>query len=174
MSIVIAAKISGGALARALLLLGFPTAAGLLLLPAACPGRRPGHLSVPTVVITAQHLKRGKLCAYDTARAPRPKFCFQGHRVAAGRQQCAPTGLLQYRMRPRTRSVSAYSWRLHKVLQYRLNGVILPDGISVFRQHLPPRDPVLKLITGSLPAEYGLRSPASSTDHQERRTPTGR
>src|SRR5277367_5985076 len=47
----------------------------------------------------------------------------------------------------------------HNGLQYRLNGVILPDGISVFGQTLPPRMiQSLKLITGSLPAEYGLRS----------------
>ena len=47
----------------------------------------------------------------------------------------------------------------HNGLQFRLNGVILPDGISVFGQTLPPRlISSLKLITGSLPAEYGLRS----------------
>jgi outer membrane receptor protein involved in Fe transport len=47
----------------------------------------------------------------------------------------------------------------HNGLQFRLNGVILPDGISVFGQTLPPRMiSSLKLITGSLPAEYGLRS----------------
>src|SRR5579872_4153662 len=47
----------------------------------------------------------------------------------------------------------------HNGLQYRLNGVILPEGISFFGQTLPPRlISSLKLITGSLPAEYGLRS----------------
>src|SRR5580692_12199409 len=47
----------------------------------------------------------------------------------------------------------------HNGLQFRLNGVILPDGISVFGQTLPPRMIAsMKLITGSLPAEYGLRS----------------
>jgi len=45
----------------------------------------------------------------------------------------------------------------HNGLQFRLNGVILPDGISVFGQTLPPRMIAsMKLITGSLPAEYGL------------------
>jgi outer membrane receptor protein involved in Fe transport len=45
----------------------------------------------------------------------------------------------------------------HNALQYRLNGVILPEGISVFGQTLDPRlaDSV-KLIDGALPAEYGL------------------
>jgi outer membrane receptor for ferrienterochelin and colicin len=47
----------------------------------------------------------------------------------------------------------------HNDLQYRLNGVILPEGISVFSQTLSPRlVSSLKLITGALPAEYGLRT----------------
>jgi outer membrane receptor for ferrienterochelin and colicins len=47
----------------------------------------------------------------------------------------------------------------HNGLQFRLNGVILPEGLSVFGQTLSPRlaDKV-ELITGALPAEYGLRS----------------
>jgi outer membrane receptor for ferrienterochelin and colicins len=47
----------------------------------------------------------------------------------------------------------------HNDLQYRLNGVILPEGISVFGQTLSPRlISSLSLITGALPAEYGLRT----------------
>jgi outer membrane receptor for ferrienterochelin and colicins len=47
----------------------------------------------------------------------------------------------------------------HNGLQYRLNGVILPEGISVFSQTLSPRlVSSLSLITGALPAEYGLRT----------------
>ena len=47
----------------------------------------------------------------------------------------------------------------HDDLQYRLNGVILPEGISVFSQTLSPRlISSLNLITGALPAEYGLRT----------------
>jgi outer membrane receptor for ferrienterochelin and colicins len=47
----------------------------------------------------------------------------------------------------------------HANLQYRLNGVILPEGLSVFGQTLSPRlaDSV-ELITGALPAQYGLRT----------------
>ena len=45
----------------------------------------------------------------------------------------------------------------HNALQYRLNGVILPEGISVFSQTLDPRlASQVQLITGALPAEYGL------------------
>jgi outer membrane receptor protein involved in Fe transport len=47
----------------------------------------------------------------------------------------------------------------HNGLQYRLNGIVLPEGISVFGQSLDPRlISSLTLITGALPAEYGLRT----------------
>ena len=45
----------------------------------------------------------------------------------------------------------------HNQLQYRINGIILPEGISVFGQTLDPRlAQSVKLIDGALPAEYGL------------------
>jgi len=47
----------------------------------------------------------------------------------------------------------------HNGLQYRLNGIILPEGIAVFGQSLDPRFiSSLSLVTGALPAEYGLRT----------------
>ena len=47
----------------------------------------------------------------------------------------------------------------HNNLQFRLNGVILPEGLSVFGQTLSPRlIQKLDLITGALPAQYGLRT----------------
>ena len=47
----------------------------------------------------------------------------------------------------------------HANLQYRLNGVILPEGINVFGQALQTRlAQSVSLITGALPAEYGLRT----------------
>ena len=47
----------------------------------------------------------------------------------------------------------------HNGLQYRLNGIILPEGISVFGQTLDPRlAQSVELITGALPAEYGDRT----------------
>jgi outer membrane receptor protein involved in Fe transport len=47
----------------------------------------------------------------------------------------------------------------HNGLQYRLNGIILPEGISVFSQTLDPHlIQSLSLITGALPAEFGLRT----------------
>ena len=47
----------------------------------------------------------------------------------------------------------------HANLQYRLNGVILPEGLSAFGQTLSPRlAQSVELLTGALPAEYGLRT----------------
>jgi len=47
----------------------------------------------------------------------------------------------------------------HANLQYRINGVILPEGISGFGQALDPRfADSIDLITGTLPAQYGYRT----------------
>lgn len=47
----------------------------------------------------------------------------------------------------------------HGNIQYRLNNVILPEGLAVFGQTLSPRlASSLELITGALPAQYGLRT----------------
>jgi outer membrane receptor protein involved in Fe transport len=45
----------------------------------------------------------------------------------------------------------------HANIQYRINGVILPEGISFFGQSLTSRfASSIDIITGSLPAQYGL------------------
>ncbi len=47
----------------------------------------------------------------------------------------------------------------HNGLEYRLNGVVLPEGIAVFGQSLSPQlIDKLELITGALPAQYGLHT----------------
>lgn len=47
----------------------------------------------------------------------------------------------------------------HLNVQYRINGVVLPDGLSFFGQGLSPRFiDSMSLVTGALPAEYGLRT----------------
>jgi len=47
----------------------------------------------------------------------------------------------------------------HADLQYRINDVILPEGISGFGQVLSPRFASgIKLITGALPAQFGERT----------------
>ncbi len=47
----------------------------------------------------------------------------------------------------------------HNGLQYRINGTILPEGLAVFGQTLSPRlINSFNLLTGALPAQYGLRT----------------
>jgi outer membrane receptor protein involved in Fe transport len=47
----------------------------------------------------------------------------------------------------------------HGSLQYRLDGVQLPEGLSLFSNVLSPRFAnEISLITGALPAQYGLRT----------------
>ena len=47
----------------------------------------------------------------------------------------------------------------HANLQYRINDVLLPEGITGFGQELDPRFvESMQLLTGSLPAEYGFRT----------------
>ena len=47
----------------------------------------------------------------------------------------------------------------HLNVQYRIDGVIIPDGVSFFGQDLSTRFvDSMTLITGALPAEYGLRT----------------
>lgn len=47
----------------------------------------------------------------------------------------------------------------HLNVQYRINGVIIPDGVSFFGQGLSPRFiDSMRLVTGALPAQYGLRT----------------
>lgn len=47
----------------------------------------------------------------------------------------------------------------HANLQYRINGVLLPEGISGFGLELSPHFiESMQLVTGALPAEYGFRT----------------
>ncbi len=47
----------------------------------------------------------------------------------------------------------------HANVQYRINGIILPEGVSLFGQSLSPRfASSVNLIDGALPAQYGLRT----------------
>jgi outer membrane receptor protein involved in Fe transport len=47
----------------------------------------------------------------------------------------------------------------HANVQYRLNGILLPEGITGFSQNLDTRFiGEMKLLTGALPAQYGFRT----------------
>src|ERR1700704_5362615 len=116
--------------------------------------------SLPTIVVTAQHLNQER-SRIDTQTGA-STYTFNSNDI-----QSAPGGdnvqlnqvMLQVPDAAQDSFGQLHIRGDHNGLQFRLNGVILPDGISVFGQTLPPRlISSLKLITGSLPAEYGLRS----------------
>ena len=115
---------------------------------------------IPTIVITSQHLNEER-SRIDTQTGA-STYTFDSTAI-----QSAPGGdnvqlnqvMLQIPDAAQDSFGQLHIRGDHNGLQFRLNGVILPDGISFFGQTLPPRlISSLKLITGSLPAEYGLRS----------------
>ena len=137
-------------------------AAALLLCTASVPlaqvSDQGGNL--PTIVVTAQHLNE------ERARIE-PSTGASTYTFDAAAIQSEPGGdnvLLNQVMLQVPDAAQDSFGQLHirgdhNGLQFRLNGVILPDGISFFGQTLPPRMiSTFKLITGSLPSEYGLRS----------------
>jgi outer membrane receptor for ferrienterochelin and colicins len=116
--------------------------------------------SIPTVVVTAQHLNEERSRIDTDTGASTYKFDSRAIEAEPGGSN---TQLNQVMLQlPDAAQDSFGQLHIrgdHNGLQFRLNGVILPDGISFFGQTLPPRMiSSLKLITGSLPAEYGLRS----------------
>src|SRR5690242_13586943 len=148
--------------------LSFRAAASTLAAVCAVVGVRPAGAQVadqasagiPTIVITSQHLNEER-ARIDTDTGA-STYTFDSKAI-----QAAPGGdnvqlnqvMLQVPDAAQDSFGQLHIRGDHNGLQFRLNGVILPDGISLFGQTLPPRlISSLKLITGSLPAEYGLRS----------------
>jgi outer membrane receptor for ferrienterochelin and colicins len=116
--------------------------------------------TLPTIVVTAQHLNEERSRIDTDTGATTYKF---DSKAIEGEPGGSNVQLNQVMLQlPDAAQDSFGQLHIrgdHNGLQFRLNGVILPDGISVFGQTLPPRlISSLKLITGSLPAEYGLRS----------------
>ena len=138
-------------------------AAALLMCPAMAAFAQvadQASASLPTIVVTAQHLNEER-SRIDTQTGA-STYTFNSNDI-----QSAPGGdnvqlnqvMLQVPDAAQDSFGQLHIRGDHNGLQFRLNGVILPDGISVFGQTLPPRMiSRMTLITGSLPAEYGLRS----------------
>lgn len=115
---------------------------------------------LPTIVVTAQHLNEERARIDTQTGASTYTFSADAIQSAPGGDN---TQLNQVMLQVPDAAQDSFGQLHirgdHNGLQFRLNGVILPDGISVFGQTLPPRMIAsMKLITGSLPAEYGLRS----------------
>jgi outer membrane receptor for ferrienterochelin and colicins len=127
---------------------------------AADPASSDQASSVAEVVVTAQKL--------DTAQASiQPQVGASTYSLSAQAIQTLPAGentplnqvLLQAPGVAQDSFGQLHIRGEHNGLQYRLNGVILPEGLSVFSQALNPRlANNVELITGALPAEYGLHT----------------
>ncbi|HEY3783889.1 MAG TPA: TonB-dependent receptor [Steroidobacteraceae bacterium] len=115
---------------------------------------------IPTVIITAQHLNEERSRIDTDTGASTYTFDSQAIQSApGGENQQLNQVMLQVPDAAQDSFGQLHIRGDHNGLQFRLNGIILPDGISVFGQTLPPRlIASMKLLTGSLPAEYGLRS----------------
>jgi outer membrane cobalamin receptor len=115
---------------------------------------------LPPIVVTAQHLDEGRSMIQTQTGAS--TYTIDSAAIAAtpgGDNTLLNQVVLQA---PDVTQDSFGQFHIrgeHNGLQYRLNGIILPEGISVFGQSLDPRlIASLSLITGALPAEYGLRT----------------
>src|SRR5258706_6677203 len=116
--------------------------------------------NLPAIVVTAQHLDESR--SHIQTQTGASTYTIDAAAIAA-----APGGdntlLNQVIMQsPEVAQDSFGQFHIrgeHNGLQYRLNGIILPEGISVFGQSLDPRlIASMSIITGALPAEYGLRT----------------
>lgn len=161
MSIVDSARVPTGRSRKAWLLLALPAVALADPAPEPAPDQVADRgSSVPEVVITAQHLNEERSRIDTDTGASTYKFDSKAIESQPGGSEVQLNQvMLQIPDAAQDSFGQLHIRGDHNGLQYRLNGVILPDGISVFGQTLPPRMiQSLKLITGSLPAEYGLRS----------------
>jgi outer membrane receptor protein involved in Fe transport len=117
-------------------------------------------LVLPAIVVTAQHLDESRSMIQTQTGAS--TYTFDSAAIVAmpgGDNTLLNQVVLQA---PDVAQDSFGQFHVrgeHDGLQYRINGIILPEGIAVFGQSLDPRlISSLSLITGALPAEFGLRT----------------
>lgn len=141
-----------------------PLGAGVCALVASTAARAQVGEQAPsgmaTIVVTAQHLNEERSRIDTATGASTYRFDSQAIQGSPGGDNVQLNQvLLQVPDAAQDSFGQLHIRGDHNGLQFRLNGVILPDGISLFGQTLPPRlISSFKLLTGSLPAEYGLRS----------------
>ena len=120
----------------------------------------PSTTSSPDIVVTAQRL--------DAARASiQPSLGATSYTITNATIQALPGGdnqqfnqiILQLPGVVQDGFGQFHVRDDHNNLQYRINGTILPEGVAVFGQTLSPRlIDRFNLLTGALPAQYGLRT----------------
>jgi outer membrane receptor for ferrienterochelin and colicins len=117
-------------------------------------------LTLPAIVVTAQHLDEGRSRIQTQTGASTYTLDSQAMAATPGGDNTLLNQVVLQAPQVAQDSFGQFHVRgEHNGLQYRINGIILPEGISVFGQSLDPRlISSMSLITGALPAEYGLRT----------------
>jgi hypothetical protein len=130
------------------------------IIPAAFAGDNDDVTSLPPIVVSAQHLDEGRASIQTETGATTYTFNSTAIEAIPGGDNVLLNQVILRAPDVVQDSFGQFHIRgEHNGLQYRLNGIILPEGISVFGQSLDPRFVnSLSLITGALPAEYGLRT----------------
>lgn len=146
--------------AAALALGAGPAFADEALSAANSGGSASSNNSVSEVVVTAQKLDAARDTIQPRIGASTYKFSTQTiEALPAGENTALNQVILQAPGVAQDSYGQLHIRGEHNGLQFRLNGVILPEGLSVFSQALSPRlASSVELITGALPAEYGLRT----------------
>src|ERR1017187_1895454 len=119
-----------------------------------------GASALPPIVVTAQHLDdRRTQIQTQTGASTYTVDAAAIAQMPAGDNTLLNQVILQM---PEVAQDSFGQFHIrgeHNGLQYRINGIILPEGISVFGQALDPRFiSSMSLIDGALPVEFGLRT----------------
>src|SRR5579862_6506638 len=124
------------------------------------PGSIPDTSALPELVVTAQHLDEARQQIQTKTGASTYTIDSQAISTAPGGENVELNQVILQAPDVVQDSFGQFHVRgEHAGLQYRINGIILPEGISVFGQTLDPRlIASVSLLTGALPAEYGLRS----------------
>jgi outer membrane receptor for ferrienterochelin and colicins len=119
-----------------------------------------GGSNLPPIVVTAQHLDEGR--SHIQTQTGASTYTIDAAAIAAtpGGDNTLLNQVIMQAPEVAQDSFGQFHVRgEHNGLQYRLNGIILPEGIAVFGQSLDPRlISSMSLVTGALPAEYGLRT----------------
>ncbi len=116
--------------------------------------------ALPEIVVTSQHLDEGRSRIQTQTGASTYTIDAKAIAATPGGDNTLLNQVVMQAPAVAQDSFGQFHVRgEHNGLQYRLNGIILPEGISVFGQSLDPRlIASMSLITGALPAEYGLRT----------------
>jgi outer membrane receptor protein involved in Fe transport len=128
--------------------------------PTAPPAPLPPPSAISAIVVTAQRLNAARDSIQPNLGAS--KYTFDKAALEAipgGENESLNQVILQAPGVAQDSYGQLHIRGEHNGLQFRLDGVILPEGLSVFSQALSPRIAnSVELITGALPAEYGLRT----------------